>query len=178
MTARLIPLSPRDVADRLRSKRALLIDIREPDEFARRHVKGAISQPLSALEAAHLAIEPGKDVVFTCRSGMRTQANCDRLAAATVAGEVLVMEGGVDAWAAAGLPVETDRKAPLEVMRQVQITAGLLVLSGVILSLVVHPALIAISAFVGAGLTFAGATGWCGMASLLQLAPWNRPAKA
>lgn len=178
MTARLIPLSPRDVADRLTSKRALLIDIREADEFARRHVKGAISQPLSALEAAHLAIEPGRDVIFTCRSGMRTHANCDRLAAATVAGEVLVMEGGLDAWAAAGLPVETDRKAPLEVMRQVQIAAGLLVLAGAILSLVVHPALLAVSAFVGAGLTFAGATGWCGMARLLQLAPWNRPASA
>jgi rhodanese-related sulfurtransferase len=177
MTANLIPLTPAEVADRVGLKRAVLIDIREADEFARRRVKGAISRPLSAFEAAHLKIEPAKDVVFTCRSGMRTQANCDRLAAA-VDGDAFVLQGGLDAWAAEGLPVEADRKAPLEMVRQVQIAAGSLVLLGVALGVVVHPGFLALSAFVGAGLTFAGVTGFCGTARLLQLAPWNRPAGA
>lgn len=172
MTATLTSLKPQDVADRLRRGRATLVDIREPDEFARRHVKGALSRPLSTFESAHLKIEPGRDVVFTCRSGMRTAANCQRLGAAAD-GEAFILEGGVDGWAAAGLPVVEDRKAPLEIMRQVQIAAGLLVLLGVGLGVFVHPGFLGIAAFVGAGLTFAGATGFCGMARLLALAPWN-----
>lgn len=175
MTAKLTPLPATQVAERLKAGGALLIDIREADEFARSHAKGALSRPLSTFEAAHLKIEVATDVVFTCRSGMRTQANCDRLAAA-VDGEAFVLQGGLDAWASAGLPVEEDRKAPLELMRQVQIAAGVLVLLGVVLGFGLHPAFFGVSAFVGAGLTFAGATGNCGMARLLQLAPWNRPA--
>ena len=178
MTAKLTPLPARQVAERLRDGRALLVDIREADEFARRHVKGALSRPLSAFEAAHLKVEPARDVVFTCRSGMRTQANCDRLAAAVDGAEAFVLQGGVDAWVAAGLPVEEDRKAPLELMRQVQIAAGVLVLLGVTLGFALHPAFFGLSAFVGAGLTFAGVTGFCGMARLLQSLPWNRQLKA
>jgi rhodanese-related sulfurtransferase len=173
MSATLISLKPDDVERRLKGRQAVLVDIREPDEFARRHVRGALSRPLSSFEQAHLKIDAGKDVVFTCRTGMRTGANCQRLAA-VVDGQAYVLEGGVDAWAAAGLPVHEDRKAPLEIMRQVQIAAGSLVLAGVALGVVVHPAFFALSALVGAGLAFAGATGFCGMARLLALAPWNR----
>jgi rhodanese-related sulfurtransferase len=173
MSATLISLKPDDVERRLQGRQAVLVDIREPDEFARRHVRGALSRPLSSFEQAHLKIDAGKDVVFTCRTGMRTGANCQRLAA-VVDGQAYVLEGGVDAWAAAGLPVYEDRKAPLEIMRQVQIAAGSLVLAGVALGVVVHPAFFALAALVGAGLAFAGATGFCGMARLLALAPWNR----
>jgi rhodanese-related sulfurtransferase len=177
MTAKLTSLPALQVAERLKGRGAVLVDIRDADEFARRHVRGALSRPLSNFETARLKVEPTQDVIFTCRSGMRTQANCDRLAAA-VEGEAFVLEGGLDAWASAGLPVNEDRKAPLEMMRQVQIAAGVLVISGVALGFVLHPAFFGISAFVGAGLTFAGATGFCGMARLLQAAPWNRPAGA
>jgi len=173
----LTPLKPEIVADRIRFGRAIVVDIREADEFARRHVKGALSRPLSSFESAHLKVEPGKDVVFTCRSGMRTAANCDRLAKA-VDGAAFVMEGGVDAWAAEGLPVEEDRKAPMEIMRQVQIAAGSLVLTGVILGYAVNPVFFGLAALIGAGLTISGATGFCGMARLLSIMPWNRPAEA
>jgi rhodanese-related sulfurtransferase len=86
------------------------------------------------------------------------------------------LTGGIDGWAAAGLPVEVDRGKPIEIMRQVQIAAGVLVLTGVILGLLVAPGFFGLSAFVGAGLTFAGLTGWCGMAKLLAVMPWNRAA--
>ena len=177
MTTQLTPLAPADVAARLKAGQAVLVDIREPDEFARAHVKGALPRPLSGFEAAHLRIEPGRDVVFACRTGMRTGGACDRLAAA-VDGEAFVLEGGLDAWRAAGLPVAENRKAPLEMMRQVQIGAGSLVLAGVILGFAAHPAFFGVSAFVGAGLTFAGVSGFCGMARVLALAPWNRVAVA
>lgn len=173
MTATLEKLPPADVSARLATGRAVLIDIREPDEFARAHIQGAQSQPLSGWEKAHLTIEPDADVIFTCRSGMRTAGACDRLAS-RVSGHAYVMDGGLDAWEKAGLPIERDRKAPLEIMRQVQIAAGMLVLTGVLMGFLVAPAWFALSGFVGAGLTFAGATGFCGMARLLMLMPWNR----
>jgi rhodanese-related sulfurtransferase len=177
MTAILHKLSPQQVRERINAGNAVLVDIREPDEFARSHVKGAQSQPLSTWEKAHLSIDPDADVIFTCRSGMRTAGACDRLAA-RVHGDAFVLDGGLDAWAKAGLPVETNADAPMEIMRQVQIAAGSLVLIGVLLGFLVAPAWFALAGFVGAGLTFAGVSGFCGMARLLMLAPWNRATPA
>lgn len=104
---------------------------------------------------------------------MRTAGACDRLAA-RVTGEAFVLAGGIDGWRRAGFPVATDRSAPLEIMRQVQIAAGMLILIGALLGTLVAPAWFGLSAFVGAGLLFAGLSGFCGMARLLMLAPWNR----
>ncbi|MDE2411606.1 MAG: rhodanese family protein [Sphingomonadales bacterium] len=177
MTATLLPLAPSEVQTRLAAGRAVLVDIREADEFARSHIAGALSQPLSGWEEAHLTIDPAADVIFTCRSGGRTQIACTRLAA-RVQGEAYVLEGGLDGWTRAGLPLDGDRKAPLPIMRQVQIAAGSLVLLGVLLGASVSSLWYGLSAFVGAGLTFAGLTGTCAMARLLMLAPWNRTATA
>jgi rhodanese-related sulfurtransferase len=160
-------------AKRLIDEGAILVDIREPDEFARERLPGAQNRPLASLTS--LQSGGAKAVVFHCRSGMRTQANADRLAAAADC-EAYLLEGGLDAWKKAGLPVTVDARQPLEIMRQVQITAGALVLLGVTLGLWVNPAFFGLSAFVGAGLAFAGISGWCGMARLLALMPWNRPA--
>lgn len=173
MTAILHPLTPAEVRARLAAGTAVLVDIREPDEYARMHIAGAVSQPLSQWEQAHLTIDPAADVVFACRSGMRTQGACDQLAA-RVKGDAFVLEGGLNAWIKTGLPIAEDRKAPLEINRQVQITAGSLILIGVLLGFLVAPGWFGLAAFVGAGLTFAGLSGTCAMASLLMRMPWNR----
>ena len=170
-------LKPREVADLLAAGRAVLFDIREPDEFARRHVKGARLTPLASLASAPPAVAKGQIAIFTCRSGMRTAANCGRLAG-LVDGPAFILDGGVDGWASAGLPLMEDRKAPLELTRQVQIAAGSLVLLGLALGFLVHPGFFGLSAFVGAGLTLSGATGDCGMARLMAAMPWNRQAGA
>lgn len=176
MTARLIALSPAQVAARIKSGAARLIDIREPDEYAREHIAQALSVPLSGFDDLDpLSVQD--DVVFMCRTGNRTAVNCQRLAD-KVEGRAFVLEGGLDAWKADGLPTRLDRRKPIELMRQVQMAAGGLVLLGVALGLLVHPAFWAVSAFVGAGLFVAGLTGFCGMANLLALAPWNRDARA
>lgn len=153
------------------SKGAKLVDIRGADEFARARLPGAENRPLDTLGT----VSHDGPVVFHCKSGMRTAVNAGRLAEAAP-GEVYIVEGGLEGWRKAGLPVEDSRGAPIEIMRQVQITAGTLVLVGVILGFAVAPAWFGLSAFVGAGLTFAGLTGWCGMATLLGMMPWNRRA--
>ncbi len=156
----------------LDSGRALLVDIRESDEFARERIPGAHSLPLSRLEEAAIPCSPQKLVVFQCRSGARTAANAARLAG--VAPDGVILQGGLEAWKRAGLPVQADRDAPLELQRQVQIAAGAMVLSGVLLGLLVSAWFFALSAFVGAGLMFAGLSGFCGLARVLQAMPWNK----
>ena len=162
-------------AKQLVDEGAVLVDIREADEHARERVPGARHNPLSRL--APLDPCGGKAVIFHCRSGARTAANAHRLEAVADCQSYL-LEGGLEAWKKAGLPVAVDTRQPIELMRQVQITAGSLVLLGVALGVWVAPAFLGLSAFVGAGLVFAGVSGWCGMARLLTLMPWNRPPRA
>jgi rhodanese-related sulfurtransferase len=87
--------------------------------------------------------------------------------------EIFQIDGGLEAWHNAGLPTVIDRRQPIELQRQVQIVAGGLVLLGIVMGLSVSPWFLAVSLFVGAGLMFAGISGYCGMARLLQRAPWN-----
>jgi rhodanese-related sulfurtransferase len=150
---------------------ARLIDIRGADEHAREHIPGAVNVPLDRIGDLG---RDGRPVVFHCKSGMRTAANAAQLDAAAGGASAYILEGGIDAWRKAGHPTAVDRSQPLGIMRQVQIAAGALVLTGVLLGLFVAPGFLGLSAFVGAGLMFAGVTGWCGMANLLRVMPWNR----
>ena len=59
-------------------------------------------------------------------------------------------------------------------LHRAQITAGALVLLGTLLGALVSPWFLLLSGFVGAGLTFAGLTGTCGMAMLLARLPYNQ----
>lgn len=172
-------IAPREAKRRLDDGSAILIDIRDANEFARVHIPGARLVPVAAIDAHDFDREraAGKAAIFHCQSGRRTMLNAARLLAAGFK-ETYALEGGLDAWRAAGLPARVDRAQPIELQRQVQIAAGSLVVLGVLLAALVSPWFILISAFVGAGLVFAGATGTCGMASLLMLAPWNKPASA
>lgn len=153
---------------------ALLLDVRTPGEFRAAHVAGSISQPLDHLDPASLQtlLTPGRACVVLCQSGNRARKAAERLKAAGLSG-IFVVEGGLQAWQAAGLPVEKGAGV-LSLERQVRIGAGLLVLTGIALGTWVHPGFYGLSAFVGAGLVFAGITDWCGMGLLLARMPWNR----
>ena len=164
------PLDPSEAHTKMQSG-ARLIDIRGTDEFAREHIPGATNVPLDRIDELGASPSP---IIFYCRSGMRTEANAARLAAATGNAPAYILAGGIDAWREAGQPTVLDEKQPIEIMRQVQIAAGTLILIGVLLGFLWSPALFGLSAFVGAGLVVAGATGWCGMAEMLRALPWNR----
>lgn len=166
----LVSLNPAD-AQRLVAGGATLVDIRDADEHAREHIPGALNVPLTRIADMPA---PSGPVIFHCRSGMRTAANATRLADAVSGFPCYLLAGGIDAWRTDGLPTMVDRRQPLEIMRQVQLVAGGLVLLGVILGFLLTPIFFGLSAFVGAGLMMAGATGWCGMATLLRKLPWNR----
>jgi rhodanese-related sulfurtransferase len=152
---------------------ATMVDIRDKDEYARERIPRARNIPMASIGESPLSTQGTSALIFQCRSGARTAANAAKLAAAAGC-EAYILEGGLEAWKRANLPVEIDRKQPLEIMRQVQITAGMLVLMGVALGASVSPGFYVLAGLIGAGLTFSGLTGTCAMASLLRRMPWNQ----
>lgn len=164
-------IDAREAKRLMAEKGAQLVDIREPMEHARENIPVAKLMPLSQMNPERF----GKDspaVIFHCQGGLRTAANTDRLAACG-APEIYVLKGGLVGWKEAGLPTRQDHSKPIEMQRQVQIAAGSLVLLGLILGATMSPWFAAVPAFVGCGLVFAGFSGWCGMARLLAIMPWN-----
>lgn len=168
-------MTPRAVQRRIDGgERVELIDVRTPVEFREIHATGARLIPLDALKPAELRAngDGAARVCFICKSGKRAQKAAEKCATDGIE-NVAFVEGGTDAWAEAGLSVVLGKKA-MSLERQVRIAAGALVLLGVILAALVHPYIVGLSAFVGAGLVFAGITDTCGMGMLLAKMPWNR----
>ncbi len=164
------------VSTLLRDGRARLIDVREPDEHRRERIAAATLVPVSVFDPARVP-ESDESVatILHCRSGKRSFDAARRLLAAGH-DSAAHMKGGIEAWKQAGLPVIVDRKAPMPVMQQTQIAIGSFVLISVIAAWLWSPWAILLAAFMGAGLVVAGATGTCGMASLISKMPWNRSA--
>lgn len=165
-------ITPKAAADLIRNG-AQLIDIRSSDEHARERIDAAQCMPLDRL--APIAGET--PLIFHCRSGNRTAVNAARLAGVN-AGPTYLLEGGIDGWKAAGLPVLADPKQPIELMRQVQIGGGAMVLLAVTLGWLVSPLFLLLGAGVGIGMLHAGITGSCAMTALLAPMPWNRTSAA
>ncbi len=148
----------------------VVVDVREPGEYAGEHIPDAISLPLSRFRPEDLP--DTQPVVLYCQSGNRSAQALARVAGRSVRH----LQGGILAWKADGHPVAVNRKAPISLMRQVQIVAGSLVVLGTVLGALVSPWFLLVSGFVGAGLVFAGVTNTCGLALLLAQLPYNRRA--
>jgi rhodanese-related sulfurtransferase len=170
-------ISPAGLAQRHKDGQKLeLIDVRTPVEFREIHVQFARNVPLDSLDPMSVVQSRGgsssEPLYVICRSGGRAQQACEKFQQAGFA-NVVNVEGGTLACDAAGLPLVRGKKA-MSLERQVRIAAGSLVLIGAALGYWVHPAFIGLSAFVGAGLVFAGISDTCGMGMLLARMPWNR----
>ncbi len=151
----------------------LLVDVRSPGEFAAGHVPEAVNIPMEEAEARLGDIPGDTPVVLICQSGNRASVTCELIRQARP--NAVVLEGGIDAWSAEGRPTVCSRKTRWSIERQVRLTAGLIVLSGTLLAVLADPGWVYLAMFIGAGLTFAGLTNFCGMAALYALMPWNRP---
>ena len=157
----------------------VILDVREQDEFAAEHVPGSIWVPLSQFNHSAPGVLQslvGRQVLLMCRSGSRARLAGEQIDKLGFKGqiEVSVYEGGILDWVRQGKPVVTRKAAHLPIMRQVQLVAGLIVLVSSLLSVYVDRRMVWAAAFVGAGLTFAGLTGFCGLAQLLAVMPWNK----
>ena len=150
-----------------------VLDVRTPGEFESVHIRGAYNVPLDTL-SEHSAEISGVSapVILVCQSGGRARKAEQALKAAGMA-NLHVLEGGMNAWVGAGLPVGGGKRR-LSLERQVRIVAGTLAATGGILGFLVNPAFALIPAVVGSGLVFAGVTDKCGMALVLSRLPYNR----
>jgi len=154
-----------------------LIDVRTPAEFAGVHVPGAHLLPLDTLDcgtvlAGHNKTNTGAPIYVLCHSGVRANQAAEKFANVGFS-DCVVVEGGTQGWVDAGFPVERGERAVLPLDRQMQLAIGLVVLSGVLLSLL-NPAWIWLSGFAGCGLIFAGLSGICPLRSVIAKMPWNQ----
>ncbi|MED5536270.1 MAG: rhodanese-like domain-containing protein [Pseudomonadota bacterium] len=100
-------IGPAELKALLDQGQALVIDVREPGEFAAEHIAGAVNLPLSSFDPARLPAANGKTVILQCAGGKRSGMALDRCAEAQAAIDTH-LAGGLGAWKSAGLPVERD----------------------------------------------------------------------
>jgi glyoxylase-like metal-dependent hydrolase (beta-lactamase superfamily II) len=168
-------VAPGDVESlREHGSELFFLDVRSPLEFEGERIEEARNIPLEELDARLDEVPEQALVVLVCRTGVRATIAAETLGRAGRRAKVL--EGGMNAWRRARLPLLEGRKR-LPIDRQVQLIVGLMVLTGVTLGAFVSAWFLVIAAFFGAGLAFAGITGTCGLALLLMRMPWNRPAR-
>ncbi|MFE7094110.1 rhodanese-like domain-containing protein [Streptomyces erythrochromogenes] len=164
---------------RPRLRELTVVDVRTPGEFASGHLPDALSIPLDRLVRSlpELRSAAGRGpLLIVCASGARSDGAVRTLASHGIRASSL--EGGTQAWAAGGHALERPggarTRAVWAMERQVRFTAGALVLVGLLLGLLLHPAFSLLSAAIGGGLVFSALTGTCGMAVVLGGLPFNR----
>ncbi len=96
-------LTASQVKSALDAREILLIDVREPAEFAAERIAGAVNVPLSTFDPATLPTAGDKTIVFQCGSGKRSATAVERCRGARHEGDAH-LAGGMVAWKADGLP--------------------------------------------------------------------------
>jgi rhodanese-related sulfurtransferase len=153
-----------------------VIDVRTPAEFRTGHVACARNVPLDSLEPA--VVMAGRlgpvdaPLYVICQSGSRSARACEAFVQAGLP-NVVHVEGGMQAWEAAGYPVVRPHKA-ISLERQARIAIGLMVVAAVLLTVFVHPYWVGLVGFLGAGLIFSGVVDFCGTSLILSWMPWNQ----
>jgi len=174
-TATIEQIAAKDLASLWRSNPNLnVIDVRTPAEFESVHARGARLLPLHDLDPRDFS-DRGADgpIYILCKSGVRATQAAEKLLEAGV-DRAVVVEGGTDAWVAAGLPVERSGRNVIPLDRQMRTFAGLMIFAGSLLALLINPAFVWIPLFMGGGLMFSGISGLCPMSNVIARMPWNR----
>jgi len=155
---------------------AVVVDVREPAEHAAENISGATLLPLGGITKNALPEAGGKKLVIHCRSGKRSMNACEKLLAEDPNLEIYNLEGGISAWTQTGHAVQSSGKFFLPLDRQVQLAIGLMLILGSLLGALFSPAWFLLTGAIGAGLTVAGLTGFCGLAMVMARMPWNQSA--
>ncbi|MBV6626927.1 MAG: rhodanese-like domain-containing protein [Rivularia sp. (in: Bacteria)] len=154
--------------------KALLIDVREKNEFATEHIPGAKLMPLSHFHPERISNEARRKVVLQCQSGNCSAKVTDKMFLAGLR-DITYLKGGLAAWKSAGYPTELNTEEATNIFRQAQIFAGCLVILGIILGAFISPWFLIISGLVGAQLVFAGITDTIALTLLLAKLSYNQP---
>ncbi len=166
-------LSSLELKKHLVDNDVILIDVREPVEYNIEHIEGALLLPLSSLTLSNLPTV-SKKIVFYCAAGIRSHKACVKILQEDDSIDVSTLEGGIQAWKQAGLPVISPAcKKILPIQQQTQIFAAILLSISLMIGYGYHPYGFLLSGLVAVGLMMSGLTGWCGSAKILSKMPWN-----
>ncbi len=162
----------------LKSGEAVVIDVRQPEEYQESHIPHALSFPLDNIQLLfeQLSIDDDKKIIFQCKSGVRSAQACAWfLQNPSLANRCFNLEGGILAWQEANLPTITHHaKQRPSIFRQVQMTVGSLICLNSLFGFFGFQIGYLIAGLLGAALAISGFTGWCGLGLLLQKMPWNK----
>lgn len=156
-----------------------ILDVRTAAEVKAASLPDCLHIPLHELTAERLQSEiaakgkNGAQIFLLCQAGRRAEMAAEQLQGKFNA-ELVIIEGGMNAVKQSNIPLAEQGKNVIPLERQIRIVAGLLVIAGAALGTWVNPAFYGLSAFVGAGLVFAGVTDICAMGMLIAKAPWNK----
>ncbi len=177
-------ISPQEAAKWLASGDAILIDVRESNEFSEEHIAYATSLPLSAVHdlVEQLQIPASRKIIVQCLKGGRGAQACALIQEKEFyKNELYNLEGGITAWKEANLPIvknitESTKTAPTNqgIFSQVNLIIGGFISLFVLLGFLEITAGFILAGILGVALFFAGLSGKCGLAILLSKMPWNK----
>lgn len=152
----------------------LVLDVRSPGEFETAHIEGAVNIPVDQLDPhlREIVHKAGGTMVLVCQSGGRAEQAASKLSQQGKR-DLVLLEGGMNAWHQAGAPVRRGDVQRWALERQVRLVAGSIVLATVVASAWVPRAKWA-GAGIGGGLVVAAVTNTCMMGNLLSRLPYNR----
>jgi rhodanese-related sulfurtransferase len=173
--ATLHTVTAQEAHELLKSKKAILIDVREPAEYKAERIPGATNIPLSKIQTEHMLPYKNiqKKVLIHCLSGRRSKEACKKVLNACDF-DLYSVDGGITHWKEAGFPIKTSQSFALPLDRQVQLTISIMILLGLLIHWTLSPYGLVLPLIAGLGLLNAALTGWCGMAKLLAKMPWNQ----
>ena len=169
-------IDPKALTKWLESKEAILIDVREPAEHRSESINGSRNLPLSqvTVDEAHLPEHKDKKLVIHCLSGKRSMMACEKLINEGAKFDIWNLEGGISNWKSNDLPIVISGRKALPLNRQIQLTTGLIIVSGLALNHLFSSNWLILPLIAGLGLMNAGITGWCGLEKLMAKMPWNK----
>lgn len=167
-------ISPKQAEEMLKAGEAILVDVRDNDMFQAERIVYAASVPVEQLNQhlSSLAAQP-KKIIFQCMRGMKSQQACDL--AKDLGDKVYNLEGGLTAWKAAGLPTLANASSnKMSLVRQMQITLGIVLLAIFILGYLGLGFIGYLVPVIGVVLIMAGLVGCCPLMRILGCMPWNK----
>ncbi len=161
----------------LDNNQVLLIDVREPAEYEANNIKGSQLISLANVSLKNLPEIGNKKLVLHCQAGKRSFNACQKLIAENEDLEIYNLEGGISAWIQQGYNFQSSKKFFLPIDRQVQVIIGSATFLTTIAGYFISSKFFIIPMVLGAGLIFAGLSGYCGLAILVAKMPWNKDSK-
>lgn len=158
------------------SNEAVLIDVRDKEEYDSECIEFAKSLPLNkiTIEDAKKPENKNKKVVIQCQFGSRAIMACEKIKSYGADFDIWYLDGGIDSWKKEGFPMKESENKIFPLNQQVQIATGIIIVTGIFLTHFVNYIWILFPLFVGLGLINAGVSGWCGLGKLMLKMPWNK----